>query len=223
MAIAPGFDPRKERKATMASIAIAFPVAIALWLGVYYLIPPLAGMETLLARLIFALKCCCIAILFCFLSGIEAVAHERLRSPAIDPLLGYETRRMRVNLRYLQNTLEQLVLFVPGLFGLAAYSPDGASMRAVVASVVVWIVARIAFWIGYHRSSAQRGFGAPGMMVGILMLLYVCARFGFEIAGWAGAAAVLVLFGVAEAVLTWGTRPIAPETDNRSPDRTPRI
>ena len=194
--------------ATMTPIAIAFPVAIALWFGTYYLVPPLAGMETVLARLIFALKCSCVAILFCFVTGIEAVAHERLRSPAIDPLLGYETRRLRVNLRYLQNTLEQLVVFVPGLFGLAYYASDGAAMRRVVAATVVWIVARIAFWIGYHHCSASRGFGAPGMIVGIGMLLYVCARFGFEIAGWAGAIAILILFGAAEAILTWATRPI---------------
>lgn len=197
---------------TMMPIAVAFPVAIMLWFGTYYLAPPIAGMETALARLIFALKCNCLAILFCFVTGIEAVAHERLRSPAIDPLLGYETRRLRVNLRYLQNTLEQLVVFVPGLFGLAVYAPDGAAMRRVVAATVVWIAARFAFWIGYHRSSASRGFGAPGVIVGMAMLLYVCARFGFEIAGWPGAIAVVILFGAAEAVLTWATRPIgAPE------------
>ena len=38
-------------------------------------------------------------------------------------------------------------------------------MRAVAATTVVWIIARIAFWVGYHRSSAQRGLGAPGMML----------------------------------------------------------
>ena len=83
-------DIRRHQSTLFAEIAIAFPVTIALWLGVYYFLPPLSGMEDTLARLMFALKCCCIAILFCFLSGIEAVAHERFRSPAIDPLSGYE-------------------------------------------------------------------------------------------------------------------------------------
>jgi hypothetical protein len=54
---------------------------------------------------------------------------------------------MRINLRYLQNTLEQLVLFMPGVLGLAVYCSDGGSMRAVAATTVVWIAARIAFWI----------------------------------------------------------------------------
>jgi hypothetical protein len=203
-----GFDLHKQRVATMLPIAVAFPVAVALWFATERLLPPLADMETVLARLIFALKCSSVAILFCFVTGVEAVAHERLRSPAIDPLLGYETRRLRVNLRYLQNTLEQLTVFVPGLLGLAYYASDGAAMRRVVAATVVWIAARIAFWIGYHHSSASRGFGAPGMIVGMGMLLYVCARFGFEIAGWAGAIAILVLFAAVEAILTWTTRPV---------------
>jgi len=198
----------------MAPIAIAFPIAIALWFGTYYLLPPIAGMETLLDRLVFALKCSAVAILFCFVMAIEAVAHERLRSPAIDPLSGYDTRRMRVNLRYLQHTLEQLVVFLPGLFGLAAYSADGSAMRWVVAATVVWIAARIAFWIGYHRSSAERGYGAPGMVVAMLMLLYVSARFGFEIAGWAGAAGIVVLFGLMETIITLKT---APETGKPVP------
>jgi hypothetical protein len=111
-----GLDLRRQQTATVVPIAVAFPVAIVLWFGTYYLLPPLAGMEDVVARLVFALKCSCVAILFCFVAGIEAVAHERLRSPAIDPLSGYDTPRMRVNLRYLQNTLEQLAPFVAGVF-----------------------------------------------------------------------------------------------------------
>ena len=55
-------------------IAVAFPVAIVLWFGTYYLLPPLAGMGDMLPRLVFSLKCSCYAILFCFVTGIEAVA-----------------------------------------------------------------------------------------------------------------------------------------------------
>jgi hypothetical protein len=200
---------RQHQSTLIAEIAIAFPVTIALWLGVYYFLPPLGGMEEPLARLVLALKCCCIAILFCFLTGIEAVAHERLRSPAIDPLSGYETRRLTINLRYLQNTLEQLAVFVPGLFALALYCADGHSMRAVVATTVVWIAARFAFWIGYHHGSQHRAIGAPGMMQSMLVLLYVCARIGYEIAGPAGAIAPLIVFGCVEAVLVWATKPVS--------------
>jgi hypothetical protein len=198
---------RHKRSAVFLEIAAAFPIAIILWLAVYYLVPPIDGMDDTLARLVFALKCCCIAILFCFLTGIEAVAHERLRSAAIDPLSGYETPRMRVNLRYLQNTLEQLVLFVPGLFALAVYCSDGRAMRVVVATTMVWIVSRVAFWIGYQYGPLHRAIGAPGMMQSILVLLYVCARFGFDLAGFVGAVTPLVLFAGVEIFLFRATKP----------------
>jgi hypothetical protein len=197
---------RGERSTGIAAIAIGTTVAAAMWLALRYLVAPIPHMETLAARMMFALKCCCFATLFCLVTGIEAVAHERLQSPAFDPLAGHQTRRLAVNLRYLQNTLEQLAVFSVGLFGLAAYSPDGSSMRAVLATTMVWLASRFAFWIGYHRSAALRGLGAPGMAAGLLMLLYVVARISFELAGKAGAAAAVGAFLLIEALLFWKTR-----------------
>jgi hypothetical protein len=170
-----------QRRACIIAIAAAAPVALLLWLAVAYFTPPLVGMDSLPDRMLFALKCYCFAVLFCFVLGVEAVSHERLVSPAFDPLSGFETRRLRVNQRYLQNTLEQTIVFAAGLFGLAAYSPDGSAMRAVLATTVVWILARFAFWIGYHRSAAMRGLGAPGMALSLIVLRPIpaeCLRFG---------------------------------------------
>ena len=195
------------RKALMIEIAVAAPVSIALWFGIDRLMPPLTGMEDVTARIVFAIKLICIAVLFCFLTGIEAVAHERFQSPAIDPLAGYETRRLKVNLRYLQHTLEQLMVFIPGLLGLAIYCNNGSAMRATVATTVVWIAGRIAFWIGYHFGSLHRAAGAPGMALGMIVLIYVCARFGYELAGTAGATVPVVLFLAAETFLFFATRP----------------
>lgn len=118
---------------------------------------------------------------------------------------------MRVNQRYLQNTLEQILVFAAGLFGLAAYSPDGAAMRAVLATAVVWILARFAFWIGYHRSAAMRGLGAPGMAISLFVLLYVAARFGYEVDGFAGAAVPVAAFLAIEAFLLRATRSSQPD------------
>ncbi|NYH26949.1 MAPEG family protein [Paraburkholderia bryophila] len=204
----PAPDFRRQRAVGMAGIAVASLFASALWLGIDLWISPLPGMESLGARMLLTLKCCCAAVLFCLVTGIEAVAHERLTSPAFDPLVGFETRRLRVNQRYLQNTLEQIVVFAAALFGLAAYSPDGSSMRAVVATTVLWIVARAAFWLGYHRSAALRGLGAPGMAISMIVLLYVVSRFGHEIAGTVGAIVPLAAFVAIEAVLFWETRPV---------------
>jgi len=203
-----GEDFRRQRNIGMLAIFASIPVAVALWYGVDRFLPPLAGLETPGARLLFALKCWCVAVLFCLVTGVEAVAHERLWSPAFDPLSGFETRRMRVNQRYLQNTLEQTVVLAAALFGLAAYCRDGAAMRAVVATTVVWILGRLAFWLGYHRGAAFRALGAPGMAVSLIVLLYVGWRFGDELAGPWGAAGVLAGFGLFEMLLLWATRPL---------------
>src|SRR3546814_17796269 len=48
-------------------------------------------------------------ILLAFVTGIEAVAHRRLFSRAIDPLAGAESAATKVDLRYLQHTLEQQI------------------------------------------------------------------------------------------------------------------
>jgi hypothetical protein len=40
--------------------------------------------------MLFTLKCLCLAVLFCLVLGVEAVAHERLSSAAFDPLAGFE-------------------------------------------------------------------------------------------------------------------------------------
>lgn len=200
------YDWKRERRSGIAAIAFSSVVTAGIWFGVVLYGPSIEGMETVADRMIFALKCCCIAVLFSFAMGVEAVAHERLQSAAFDPLAGRETRRLRVNQRYLQNTLEQLVIFIVGLFGLAFYSAGAEAMRAVLATTIVWMLARFAFWLGYHRSAAMRGLGAPGMMVGLLVLIYVAARIGDDAAGVPGALAVILTFLLIEAVLFWKTR-----------------
>ncbi|HME21858.1 MAG TPA: hypothetical protein VKI44_11005 [Acetobacteraceae bacterium] len=201
-------DFSQQRGAGMKYIAASALVAILLWLAVEYLVPPLEGMEDLGGRMLLALKCWCLAVLFCLVTGVEAVADERLSSPAFDPLAGFETRRLRVNERYLQNTLEQTVVLAAALFGLAAYCPTGSAMRAVLATTLVWILARGAFWIGYHHSAAMRGLGAPGMALSMIVLLYVASRCGYDAAGTAGAVLPVALFLAIEAYLFWATRPL---------------
>jgi hypothetical protein len=199
-------DWRAQRRIGIGAIALSGLVAAALWLALRYAMPPIAGMETLAARMVFTAKCCCLAVLFCLVMGVEAVAHERLQTSAFDPATSNASRRLWVNQRYLQNTLEQLVVFIAAVFGLALYSPDGAAMRAVLATTVVWVLARFAFWLGYHRSAALRGLGAPGMATTLIALIYVGARIGYDLAGTAGAVAVIVLFIAIEAVLFRTTR-----------------
>jgi hypothetical protein len=206
---------RVERAKGMVGIAVAVLASVALWYAIRFHAPLLDGMDEPVARLAFALKCAALAVLFTLVLGIEAVAHERLVSPAFDPLAGHETRRLRVNQRYLQNTLEQTVVFLVGLLGLAVYMEDGNQMRAVTATAVVWVLGRWAFWAGYHLSSTWRVLGAPSMLLGQLVLGYVGLRVGYDVAGAAGAGAVLAVFLLFEALLFWKTA--TPPSPNSSP------
>jgi hypothetical protein len=199
-------DWKQQRRAGTSAIATSMIVSVVLWLALYWLLPPLEGMDNLGARMLVALKCVAVATLFCFVAGVEAVAHERLQSDAFDPLAGHQSKRLQVNLRYLQNTLEQLIVFAVGLFGLAAYLTTGEAMRAVIATTVVWILSRFAFWIGYHRSAAMRGLGAPGMAIAMIVLIYVVARVGGDLAGTAGTVIAVAAFLALEAVLFLKTR-----------------
>lgn len=198
---------KKERKSGIGAIAASILVSLLLWFALTRYLPPLKGMEDLGARMVVALKCLALATLFCLVAGVESVAHERLQSAAFDPLAGYETRRLQVNLRYLQNTLEQIIVFAVGLFGLAAYLTDGSAMRAVPAVTIIWILNRFGFWIGYHRSAAMRGLGAPSMAVSLIIMLYVTARIGHDLAGTAGSVVLIGAYLGIEAILFWSTRP----------------
>jgi len=80
----------------------------------------------------------------------------------------------------------------------------------VAATTIVWIVTRAAFWIGYHYGPHYRALGAPGIMQSILVLLYVCRHFGYDIAGTFGAITLLALFASIEAFLFRVTRTSAP-------------
>jgi peptidoglycan/LPS O-acetylase OafA/YrhL len=117
----------------------------------------------------------------------------------VNPLAGVETARLRVNSRYLSNTVEQFIVFAAGLLALAAYWPP----RLLVIVATVWVLARWAFWIGYHKDPLWRAVGAPGMLQSILVLLYVAYRFGQDSYGRTAGIALVVLFLAIEAILTW--------------------
>ena len=189
--------PRQQRT-MLLGIAASFAATAALWFLLLRFLPSPANAEPLPT----ALACCAIAALLTLVMGVEAIAHERLVTPAIDPLAGFETRRMRVNLRYLSNTVEQFIVFAIGLLALSQF----ASPRLLVIVSIVWIAARWAFWIGYHFSPLLRGFGAPGMLQSMIVLLYVTWRWAGEAYGRAVAVVLILIFLGIEAFLFWAVK-----------------
>jgi hypothetical protein len=191
------------RRRMLLIAAAIVPVAGLVWYGLYALTPLVPGAENPVNRLGFALGWIGMATLLTLVVGVEAVAHERLFTPAINPLAGQESPRMRINLRYLQNTLEQLVVFIPALLLQAWQAADGTELRAVTATAIVWIALRLVFWIGYHRAPELRTPGLVGAALAMGVLAIGVARFGHELAGPPGAIAPLAMFGAIEAYLVW--------------------
>ena len=186
----------QQRRTTLSGIALSAPATLLLWWLLLKYLPDPIGANSLRV----AIQCCAVGALLALVAGVEAVAHERLFTAAIDPLAGVETKRMRVNFLYLSNTLEQYVVFAAGVLALSLY----ASAKILVIVTIVWVVARWAFWIGYHKSPLLRGVGAPGMMQSMLVLLYVAYRFGSDAYGTSVGIGLLVLFALIEAILFWG-------------------
>ena len=186
---------RYQRWVMVRGVLLALPGALAIWAAIYWLVPPMAGLEESAARVAFAWRCVCVVVMLSFLPAIEAVAHKRFGASDVDLVTGHSSRRFEV--RFLQHTMEQLLLFIPSLLGLATYCDDGGEMRSVLAAATVWIVSRWMFRIGYEQGARVRGAGLVGMVQSVLILMYVSARFGYDIAGWLGAIAPLVLvFGI---------------------------
>ena len=184
-----------QRGTLLATIAVSMLAAAALWWLLLRCLPEprnLSPMQT-------ALGCIAVAALLTLFAGIEAIAHERFASAAVNPLAGIETPRLRVNFRYLSNTVEQFIVFAAGLLGLAAYWPP----RLLIIVTIVWVLARWAFWIGYHKDPLWRAIGAPGMLQSLLVLLYVAWRFGSDSYGSAAGIALVVVFLGIEAILFW--------------------
>ncbi len=92
---------------------------------------------------------------------LAAIGNARFMSEAIDPTLGKESRRITVDARVADNTLQQFVLFAAGSLALAVNLPPG-QLDLIGAVSIVFVVMRLAFWIGYRIRPNYRAFGFAG-------------------------------------------------------------
>jgi hypothetical protein len=105
---------------------------------------------------------------------VASVGNARFLGEAIDPLLGKDPRFVVVTNRVLTNTTEQTFIFVLSGVALIALSPV-EKLAAIPAFAVLFVVARMVFWMGYLRQAMLRG---PGMSLTIqinLVMLIWCA------------------------------------------------
>ena len=160
----------RDQKIVMIGAASgAVVMAAAMWL-LSRAWPVPAGLETVADRLGYALRWDAVAVLP-FLVMVLAIGNARALGPAIDPTLGAEDRRIQINGRVAGNTLEQTFVFVVATLALSVSLPP-AYMGVIAAAAIVFVVARLAFWIGYRIHPLYRapGFAATGYLnIGLLV------------------------------------------------------
>jgi hypothetical protein len=167
-----------SRDQKIVAIGAASGVAtmlLATWMLTTMVLPVPTGMEAIADRLAYALRWDALAALPLFMM-VAAIGNARALGPAIDPTLGAEDRKMVINGRVADNTTQQFLLFLAGSLGVAASVPP-AWLQVVGAAAIVFVVARLVFWIGYRLHPLYRapGFAATaylnlGLLVGALWL-----------------------------------------------------
>jgi hypothetical protein len=146
-----------QKKVAIGAASGVLGMAILVYI-VYSLLPAFNGMDTVTDRIVFTLQLNLFAMLPLFVA-LAVVGNNRFFSDAIDPLRHAENRRIEINGRVADNTLQQNFVFLIGTLALCTYLSSG-SIKLIPALVIVFILARIIFWVGYRIDPLYR---APGM------------------------------------------------------------
>jgi hypothetical protein len=154
----PDAELRSARKLTMKWIAIGWGTFAVVFPIAWLVVPRPAPIAAPLDRLLLAVQLSAgpAVVLMLILQGLWR-AIDTLE--AENPLLGKESYGWKINQRVMNNTIEQLLIFVPMFLALAIrIDPDRVFVLPLL--MAFWCVARLMFWVGYRRGLHLR---APGM------------------------------------------------------------
>jgi hypothetical protein len=166
---------RDQKIVAAGALSGIVAMTLAMWL-LSTLMPAPEGVETLAERLAYAMRWLAFAALPLF-AMVAAVGNARFLGEAIDPTRGAEDKAIVVNGRVADNTTQQTLLFACGLLGLAASLPP-EGMGVIRAAAIWFVVARIAFWIGYRIHPLHRAFGFAATAYLNLGLLFAAVWLG---------------------------------------------
>lgn len=163
---------KDQQEVRMGMAAAAMVSLIWVWMGYKFFAPELPLWNSIGDRLAFVIKCDLFAV-FMLLFGIGSLAGQRFyNKTAIDGQRDGLPPALEINLRYCQNTLEQLVLLIMAHLAFAT-TASGGELKLIPVLVSLFIFGRITFWIGYHRGTVSRAFGfAVTFYPTIVMMLY---------------------------------------------------
>jgi len=165
---------RDQRMVLTGAASGILSMLLGTWL-IYRLLPAPGDAAAVGDRIGYALRWMALAALPLF-AMVAAIGNARFLSEAIDPTRGAEDRKTLINGRVADNTVQQFVLFAAGSLALAASLPAG-QLKLIGAAAIVFVIARLAFWIGYRIDPLYRAFGFAstaylnlGVLLGALWL-----------------------------------------------------
>lgn len=168
-------EMRPEQKIVAVGAASGIAVmALSVWLLTLALPAP-AIADAPAERLAYALRANVVALVPFFVMLIS-VGNSRFLNEAIDPTRHAESPAMEIDGRVAENTLQQNFVFAVATLALSTLVPLG-SLQVIWACAIVFVTARLVFWLGYRINPLYR---APGMSASAYMnlgiIVYVLYR-----------------------------------------------
>jgi len=166
-----------QRVVAMGAASGVVAMAASVWL-LERMMPRPAIADSPGERLAYALRADVFALIPLF-AMLATVGNSRFTSEAIDPTRGAESRRMEIDGRVADNTLQQSFVFAVASLALSTLVPLD-QLAVVWACAIVFVAARALFWIGYRIHPLYR---APGMSATAYLNLGMIAYSLFRICG----------------------------------------
>lgn len=152
-------SPNTERQAfvTIRTVFCIAVGALVFYLGYNHVPPPSPRLESRYDRLVYTVEWQIVSLSTLWL-GMFKVLSIRWNTAAIDPVYGKAEHLLEVPQRYVQNTVEQLLLHCISQLVLCQYlKPE--SMQVVPILVLMFAVGRVIYFIGYHIAPKHRVYG----------------------------------------------------------------
>lgn len=153
-------DLRAEQGKVVRNAILAAVFCAVVLLGAYWGLPLAFSFPTDLAeRTALALQAdvavlICLAVAVRMVSRVRFVSAEDSRGAAFGP----PSAQLAIKAAFLQNTLEQSVIAI-GAHVVLATLITGADLALIVGAVVLFVIGRATFFVGYPGGAGARAFG----------------------------------------------------------------
>ena len=160
-----------DQKAVAVGAMTGITTMLVTLVALSNLIPGISIDATAGERLAYAVKWIALGALPLALA-IGSVGNARFSSEAINPLAGKEGPETAINCRVVDNTVQQFLLFGAAALAVAA-GARGDQLGTVAAAAIVFVIARLVFWIGYRIKPVYRAAGfASTFYLNVVMFGY---------------------------------------------------